>query len=73
MELNPEPWVPFLGTISLSILGMNWSGALVPWRLLESPDGELAAPTNDIATTVALALLTSIAYFYAGLRKTGLN
>jgi F-type H+-transporting ATPase subunit a len=31
--------------------------------------GELAAPTNDINTTVALALLTSFAYFYAGLSK----
>ena len=30
---------------------------------------ELAAPTNDINTTVALALLTSVAYFYAGLAK----
>ncbi|KAK7234956.1 hypothetical protein RIF29_46555 [Crotalaria pallida] len=36
------------------------------------PHGELAAPTNDINTTVALALLTSTAYFYAGLSKKGL-
>ncbi|RYR77677.1 hypothetical protein Ahy_A01g002242 [Arachis hypogaea] len=36
------------------------------------PHGELAAPTNDINTTVALALLTSVAYFYAGLSKKGL-
>jgi F-type H+-transporting ATPase subunit a len=28
-----------------------------------------AAPTNDINTTVALSLLTSIAYFYAGISK----
>ncbi|RYR29524.1 hypothetical protein Ahy_B01g053936 [Arachis hypogaea] len=34
-------------------------------------DGELAAPTNDINTTVALALLTSVAYFYAGLAYFG--
>ena len=66
-------WVPFLGTIFLFIFVSNWSGALVPWRLLELPNGELAAPTNDINTTVALALLTSIAYFYAGLRKKGLG
>ncbi|KAK8358808.1 hypothetical protein V6Z12_A04G048700 [Gossypium hirsutum] len=33
----------------------------------------LAAPTNDINTTVALALLTSVAYFYAGLSKKGLG
>ena len=62
-------WVPFLGTIFLFIFVSNWSGALFPWRLIELPNGELAAPTNDINTTVALALLTSIAYFYAGLRK----
>ncbi|GJV23801.1 RNA polymerase beta'' subunit [Tanacetum coccineum] len=34
---------------------------------------DLAAPTNDINTTVALALLTSVAYFYAGLSKKGLS
>jgi F-type H+-transporting ATPase subunit a len=66
-------WVPFLGTIFLFIFVSNWSGALLPWRLIELPHGELAAPTNDINTTVALALLTSIAYFYAGLRKKGLG
>ena len=51
----------------------NWSGALLPWRLIEIPNGELAAPTNDINTTVALALLTSISYFYAGFAKKGLG
>lgn len=66
-------WVPFLGTIFLFIFVSNWSGALFPWRLIELPNGELAAPTNDINTTVSLALLTSIAYFYAGLRKKGLG
>lgn len=66
-------WVPFLGTIFLFIFVSNWSGALFPWRLIELPNGELAAPTNDINTTVALALLTSIAYFYAGLRKKGIG
>nr|YP_009237966.1 ATP synthase CF0 A subunit [Pseudomuriella schumacherensis]AMO01392.1 ATP synthase CF0 A subunit [Pseudomuriella schumacherensis] len=65
-------WVPFLGTLFLFILVSNWSGALLPWAVLELPSGELAAPTNDINTTVALALLTSISYFYAGLRKKGL-
>jgi len=64
-------WVPFLGTIFLFIFVSNWSGALIPWRLIEIPNGELAAPTNDINTTVALALLTSIAYFYAGISKKG--
>jgi len=66
-------WVPFLGTLFLFIFVSNWSGALIPWRIFELPNGELGAPTNDINTTVALALLTSVAYFYAGLTKKGLS
>jgi len=66
-------WVPFLGTLFLFIFVSNWSGALIPWKVIELPNGELGAPTNDINTTVALALMTSTAYFYAGLRKKGLG
>lgn len=66
-------WVPFLGTIFLFIFVSNWSGALLPYHVIEIPNGELAAPTNDINTTVALALLTSLSYFYAGLSKKGLG
>jgi F-type H+-transporting ATPase subunit a len=66
-------WVPFIGTIFLFIFVSNWSGALLPWRVIEIPNGELAAPTNDINTTVALALLTSMAYFYGGFSKKGLG
>nr|YP_010933313.1 CF0 subunit IV of ATP synthase [Streptofilum capillatum]WKT08539.1 CF0 subunit IV of ATP synthase [Streptofilum capillatum]WKT08638.1 CF0 subunit IV of ATP synthase [Streptofilum sp. BC4-VF8pt]WKT08737.1 CF0 subunit IV of ATP synthase [Streptofilum sp. ZNP2-VF4pt] len=72
-EEEYRPWVPFIGTLFLFIFVSNWSGALLPWRLIELPNGELAAPTNDINTTVALALLTSGAYFYAGLSKKGLS
>jgi F-type H+-transporting ATPase subunit a len=72
-EKEYRPWVPFVGTLFLFIFVSNWSGALVPWRLLELPSGELAAPTSDINTTVALALLTSLAYFYAGFSKKGLG
>ena len=68
-----RPWVPFVSTLFLFIFGCNWSGALVPWKLLVLPEGELAAPTNDINTTVALALLVSVTYFYAGIRKKGLG
>jgi F-type H+-transporting ATPase subunit a len=64
-------WVAFIGTLFAFIFVSNWSGALIPWKVLELPNGELGAPTNDINTTVALALLTSVAYFYAGLRKKG--
>ena len=66
-------WVPFIGTLFLFIFGSNWAGAVIPWKLIELPEGEFAAPTNDINTTVALALLTSFAYFYAGLSKKGLR
>jgi len=68
-----RPWVPYIATIFLFILGSNWAGALIPWKLINLPEGELAAPTNDINTTVALAFLTSISYFYAGLSKNGLG
>mmetsp|Transcript_4501 Transcript_4501/g.13732 ORF Transcript_4501/g.13732 Transcript_4501/m.13732 type:complete len:290 (+) Transcript_4501:63-932(+) len=68
-----RPWVPFVTTIFLFIFGSNWSGALVPWKLLELPAGELAAPTNNINTTVALSLLTSLAYFGGGLFRKGLG
>ena len=64
-------WLPFIGTLFLFIFGCNWAGAVIPWKLIKLPEGEFAAPTNDINTTVALALLTSLAYFYAGLNKKG--
>jgi F-type H+-transporting ATPase subunit a len=72
-EKEYRPWVPFIGTLFLFIFVSNWSGALLPWKLIHLPSGELAAPTSDINTTVALALLTSLAYFYAGFRKRGLG
>ena len=72
-ESGYKPWVSFVGTLFLFILGCNWAGALIPWKMIELPEGELAAPTNDINTTVALALITSFAYFYAGINKKGLG
>jgi F-type H+-transporting ATPase subunit a len=62
-EHEYRPWVPYVGTLFLFIFVANWLGALVPWKLIKLPEGELAAPTNDINTTVALSLLTSISYF----------
>merc|ERR1711912_89963 len=72
-EYEYRPWVPFVGTLFLFIFVANWLGALVPWKLISLPEGELAAPTNDINTTVALALLVSLTYFYAGISKKGLG
>merc|ERR1712100_396623 len=72
-EYEYRPWVPFVGTLFLFIFVSNWLGALVPWKLIQLPEGELAAPTNDINTTVALSLLTSVSYFYAGFKEKGLG
>ena len=72
-EYEYRPWIPYIGTLFLFIFVANWYGALVPWKLIQLPEGELAAPTNDINTTVALALLTSISYFYAGFKAKGLG
>jgi F-type H+-transporting ATPase subunit a len=72
-EHEYRPWVPYVGTLFLFIFVANWLGALVPWKLIELPEGELAAPTNDINTTVALSLLTSFSYFYAGFKAKGLG
>ena len=68
-----KEWIPYIGTLFLFIFGCNWAGAIIPWKLIQLPEGELAAPTNDINTTVALALMTSFAYFYAGFSKKGLG
>jgi F-type H+-transporting ATPase subunit a len=66
-------WIPFIGTLFLFIFVSNWGGALIPWKLIHLPDGELGAPTADSNTTIALALLVSLAYFYAGLSRKGLR
>ena len=75
-QIGPDEylsWLPFIGTMFLFIFVSNWSGALIPWKIIVLPNGELGAPTNDINTTAGLALLTSAAYFYAGLRKKRLG
>ena len=64
-------WVSFLGTIFLFVFISNWSGALFPWSIIKIPNGELAAPTNDINTTASLSILTSISYFYRGISNKG--
>ncbi len=63
--------MPFIGTLFLFVFISNWGGALIPWKLIKLPSGELGAPTADINTTIALALLVSLSYFYAGLSNKG--
>ena len=72
-EYAYRPWIPYIGSLFFFIFVSNWLGALVPWKVIVLPASELAAPTNDINTTVALALLTSISYFYAGINNKGLS
>lgn len=66
-------WLPLVGTLFLFVLAANWWGALVPWEIVRLPSGQLAAPTNDINVTVALALITSFSYFGAGIKKKGIR
>ena len=68
-----KEWTPFIGSLFLFIFVSNWLGAIVPWKLIHLPEGELAAPTNDINTTISLALLTSATYFYGGIKKKGFS
>ena len=46
-EEEYRPWVPYISTVFLFIFASNWAGALIPWKLIHLPEGELAAPTND--------------------------
>lgn len=75
-QLGPSyylKFLPFIATIFFFILGSNWAGALIPWKIFEIDEGELAAPTNDINTTACLAILTSLTYFIAGFQIKGLG
>lgn len=69
-EKDYRTWVPFIGTIFLFVFVANWLGQL-PLRIFHLPEGELASPTNNINTTVALSLIALAAYIFAGLRKSG--
>ncbi|KAI3860484.1 hypothetical protein MKW92_040565 [Papaver armeniacum] len=56
---------PLLERCSYLFLFLTGQGALLPRKIIQLPHRELAAPMNDINATVALALLTYVAYFYA--------
>ncbi len=75
-QLGPSYYsrfLPFIATVFFFVLGSNWAGALLPWKLIELSEGEFSAPTNDINTTACLAILTSITYFFAGFQIKGLS
>merc|ERR1712054_294833 len=58
-----RPWVPFVSTLFLFIFGCNWAGALIPWKGLELPEGELAAPTINILEDFTKPLSLSFRLF----------
>lgn len=72
---NSYKYVPLIGTIFLFILVSNWMG-LFPLRIVElfgTPQGfELAAPTNDLNTNGAIAIIAVASYWFFGIQKKGL-
>ena len=63
---------PLLLTLFFFILTANLIGQL-PWRLIHLHQGELAAPTNDINMTAAMAIIVSVYYIFYGLKKKKLK
>ena len=61
--------VPLVASLFLFILFANLEGQ-IPWRLFPFP-GEMASPTNDINTTLGLALIVSFYYIIAGIIEKG--
>jgi F-type H+-transporting ATPase subunit a len=53
-----KEWIPFIGTLFFFVFG--WIGLRLSVEINRITSRRLAAPTNDINTTVALALLTSL-------------
>ncbi len=62
--------IPLLASLFLFILTANLLGQL-PWRLYHLKTGELAAPTNDINMTAAMAIMVLIYYVYQGVKVKG--
>jgi F-type H+-transporting ATPase subunit a len=67
-----KPYVPLISTIFLFVFAANWLGQ-IPLKIIPIPGGELAAPSNDVNTTLGLALIAVISFFYAGFKTAGLN
>ena len=57
-------------TLFMFILTANLVGQL-PWKLIHLTTGELAAPTNDINMTAAMAIVVSIYYIFYGVKRNG--
>ncbi|HEY1411506.1 MAG TPA: F0F1 ATP synthase subunit A [Rhodopila sp.] len=63
MRVEPEPYVPLIGTLFLFIFTANWS-SLVPG---------VEPPTAHLETDAALALIVFVAVVYFGIRSRGLR
>ena len=46
-----KEWIPFIGTLFFFIFGCNWAGAIIPWKLIELPEGEFAAVDQEVYAT----------------------
>lgn len=64
--------IPLIGSLFLFILTANLIGQL-PWRLYHLPEGEFAAPTNDLNVTAAMGIIVLLYYIGAGIAKKGLG
>lgn len=74
-QIGPQTtlYLSLIGTFFLFVLISNWSG-LLPWVLLEPVTHiHFAAPTTDLNTTAALAVIAVASYFFFGIKKKGLR
>lgn len=67
-----EKHIPLVGSLFLFILFANLTGQL-PLRLIQLSNGELAAPTNDINMTAAMAVIVLIYYLFQGFKTKGIH
>ena len=69
---NGNKHIPIVASLFLFILTANLMGQL-PLRLIHLKQGEIAASTNDINLTAALAVIVLIYYLYQGFREKGIR
>ena len=80
-----KPYLWFIGSIFVFILASNWL-ALLPWKawsmFVGGPLGTAVgaphaivyeAPTADLNTTLGLALITLVLYWYFGIKHNGIT
>ncbi len=78
-----KPYLWFIGSVFVFILASNWL-ALLPWKAWEMLAGHALAgavgaphalvyeaPTADLNTTLAMALITLVLYWYFGISRNG--